>query len=226
MDASAIIGFRSSMTPTAVGCDRVQEKLAQPGEKVEPDEQLMYCVGRGDREALSNLFRRYAGSIRNIGKRILRDTGEADDLVQEVFLYIHRKSVLFDSSKGSARSWIVQVAYTQAFLRRRRLKSHGFYLSAIADRSPETDCQSYSGAEYDQSVEGLFGRSSWHKALETLSEEQRETLRLHFFEGYTFAEIAGKLNQTHANIRHHHYRGLEKLRRQLSEDELNRRSST
>ena len=214
------------MTPTAVGRDRVQEGLAQPVEKVEPDEQLMCCVGRGDREALSNLFRRYAGAIRNIGKRILRDTGEADDLVQEVFLYIHRKSSLFDSSKGSARSWIVQVAYTQAFLRRRRLKSHGFYLSAIADRSPETDCQSYSGAEYDQSVEGLFGRSSWHKALETLSEEQRETLRLHFFEGYTFAEIAEKLNQTHTNVRHHHYRGLEKLRKQLSEDELNKRSST
>jgi RNA polymerase sigma-70 factor (ECF subfamily) len=226
MDASAIIGFRSSMTPTAVGRDRVQEGLAQPVEKVEPDEQLMCCVGRGDREALSNLFRRYAGAIRNIGKRILRDTGEADDLVQEVFLYIHRKSVLFDSSKGSARSWIVQVAYTQAFLRRRYLKSRGFYVSAIADRSPETDCQSYSGAEYDQSVEGLFGRRSWHKALETLSEEQRETLRLHFFEGYTFAEIAEKLNQTHTNVRHHHYRGLEKLRKQLSEDELNKRSST
>jgi RNA polymerase sigma-70 factor (ECF subfamily) len=214
------------MTPTAVSCDRVQEGLAQPGEKVEPDEQLMCCVGRGDREALSSLFRRYAGAIRNIGKRILRDTGEADDLVQEVFLYIHRKSSLFDSSKGSARSWIVQVAYTQAFLRRRRLKSHGFYLSAIADRSPETDCQTYSGAEYDQSVEGLFGRNSWHKALETLSEEQRETLRLHFFEGYTFAEIAEKLNQTHTNVRHHHYRGLEKLRKQLTDDELNKRSST
>jgi len=226
MDASAIIGFRSSMTPTAAGRDRAQEGLAQPVEKVEPDEQLMCCVGRGDREALSNLFRRYAGPIRNIGKRILRDTGEADDLVQEVFLYIHRKSVLFDSSKGSARSWIVQVAYTQAFLRRRHLKSRGFYMSAITDRASETDLRAYSGAEYDQSVEGVFGRDSWHKALETLSDEQRETLRLHFFEGYTFAEIAEKLNQTHTNVRHHHYRGLEKLRKQLTDDELNKRSST
>ena len=190
------------------------------------NEALIEGVKVGDREALSSLFRRFVHLVRNIGERILRDRVEADDLVQEVFLYIHRKSGLFDSAKGSARSWIVQVAYTQAFLRRRHLKSHGFYLSAIADRSPETDCQSYSGAEYDQSVEGLFGRSSWHKALETLSEEQRETLRLHFFEGYTFAEIAEKLNQTHTNVRHHHYRGLEKLRKQLSEDELNKRSST
>ena len=186
----------------------------------------MCCVGRGDRAALSILFRRYAGAIRNIGKRILRDTGEADDLVQEVFLYIHRKGSLFDSSKGSARSWIVQVAYTQAFLRRRVLKSNGFYLSAITDRVSESDLQAYSGAEYDQSAEGIFGRHSWRKALETLSEEQRETLRMHFFEGYTFAEIAEKLNQTHANVRHHHYRGLEKLRKELTDDELNKRSST
>lgn len=214
------------MTPTAVGHDRVQEGPAQPNDKVEPDEQLMCCVGRGDREALSILFRRYAGAIRNIGKRILRDTGEADDLVQEVFLYIHRKGSLFDSSKGSARSWIVQVAYTQAFLRRRLLKAKGFYVSAIADRVSESDLRPYSGAEYDQSVEGLFGRNSWHKALETLSGEQRETLRLHFFEGYTFTEIAEKLNQTHANVRHHHYRGLEKLRKRLGEDELNKQSST
>ena len=190
------------------------------------DETLIARVQVCDREALAQIFRRYAHSIRNIGKRILRDTGEADDLVQEVFLYIHRKCSLFDSSKGSARSWIVQVAYTQAFLRRRLLKSKGFYVSAIADRTSETDLQSYSGAEYDQSVEGLFGRNSWHKALETLSEEQRETLRLHFFEGYTFAEIAERLKQTHANVRHHHYRGLEKLRKQLGEDELNKRSST
>jgi RNA polymerase sigma-70 factor (ECF subfamily) len=190
------------------------------------NEALIERVNIGDREALSFLFRRFVHLVRNIGERILRDRAEADDLVQEVFLYIHRKSSLFDSSKGSARSWIVQVAYTQAFLRRRLLKSKGFYLSAVADRVSESDLQASSGAEYDQSVEGLFGRKGWRKALETLSEEQRETLRLHFFEGYTFAEIAEKLNQTHANVRHHHYRGLEKLRKQLGENELNKRSST
>jgi RNA polymerase sigma-70 factor (ECF subfamily) len=45
-------------------------------------------------------------------------------------------------------------------------------------------------------------------------------LRLHFFEGYTFAEIAEKLGQSHVNVRHHHYRGLEKLRKYLVEREL------
>jgi RNA polymerase sigma-70 factor, ECF subfamily len=187
------------------------------------DENLMQCVQSGDREALGLLFRRYARPVRNVGHRILRDKAEADDLVQEVFLYIHRKSALFDSSKGPASSWIVQVAYTQALLRRRRLKSQGFYLSGITDKPAECDPGGDRGAHYDQTVEGLFGRNGWRRVLESLTEDQRETLRLHFFEGYTFEEIAEKLGQSYGNVRNHHYRGLEKVRKHLTDGELNRR---
>jgi len=187
------------------------------------DEALIARVQTGDRDALALLFRRYAHPIRNVGQRILRDKAEADDLVQEVFLYIHRKSTLFDSSKGSARSWIFQVAYTQALLRRRQLKSQGFYLSGITDKPAESDQASNKGAHYDHTVEGLFGKSGWKKIVGDLSEDQRETFRLHFFEGYTFTEIVEKLGQSYANVRNHHYRGLEKLRKHLADSELNRR---
>lgn len=187
------------------------------------DEALITRVCAGERDALALLFRRHARPVRNVGQRILRDKAEADDLVQEVFLYIHKKSALFDSSKGSARSWIFQIAYTQAFLRRRELKSHGLYASGIGDKPLEIELRTSSGADYDQTVEGLFGRNVWRKILDALTEEQRETLRLHFFEGYTFAEIAGKLGQSYANVRNHHYRGVEKLRKHLAKDELNRR---
>jgi len=152
----------------------------------------------------------------------LRDDSEADDLIQEVFLYVHRKSGLYDPSKGSARSWLFQIAYTQAFLRRRQLKSLGFYASGIGDKACEVETGRSSGGDYDQTLEGLFGRNSWRRVLDALTEDQRETLRLHFFEGYTFAEIAEKLGQSYANVRNHHYRGLEKLRTHLSENELNR----
>jgi RNA polymerase sigma-70 factor (ECF subfamily) len=187
------------------------------------DEGLITGAQTGDRDALALLFRRYAHPVRNIGRRILRDKAEADDLVQEVFLYIHRKSTLFDSSKGSARSWIVQVAYTQALLRRRQLKSHGFYLSGITDKAVECRQLSDRGADYDRSVEGIFGRNGWKKIVEGLTDDQRETFRLHFFEGCTFTEIAEKLGQSYANVRNHYYRGLEKLRNHLAEEELNRR---
>ena len=187
------------------------------------DEVLMHSIQIGDREALSVLFRRYARLVRNVGRRILRDDTESEDLVQEVFLYIHRKCRLFDGSKSNARSWIFQVTYTQAFLRRRQLKSLGFYASGIADKSLEVEPRTSSGADYDRTLEGLFGRNGWRGILGALTEEQRETLRLHFFEGYTFTEIAEKLGQSYANVRNHHYRGLEKLRKHLCEKKLNER---
>jgi RNA polymerase sigma-70 factor, ECF subfamily len=183
------------------------------------DEVLMRYVQEGNKEAMSCLFHRYARTLREVGRRILRDKTEAEDLVQEVFLYIHRKSSVFDSSTGSASSWIVQVAYTQALMRRRRLKAQGFYLSAITEKADECGNVNSRGADYDHTVEGLFGRNVWKKIVEDLTHDQRETLRLHFFEGYTFTEIAEKLGQSHANVRNHHYRGLEKLRGHLAKDE-------
>ncbi len=188
-----------------------------------PDEVLMKCVQEGDKEALSCLFRRYAPALHGIGRRILKDAGEAEDLVQEVFVYVCRKCSHYDASKGAARSWIFQIAYTQAFIRRRQLKSRGFYAFGIADRPQESEPRTNSETEYDHTVEGIFGRNGWRKILDALTHEQRETLRLHFFEGYTFAEIAEKLGQSYANVRNHHYRGLEKLRKHLVENAPNRR---
>jgi RNA polymerase sigma-70 factor, ECF subfamily len=187
------------------------------------DEMLLNCVAAGETDKLALIFRRYARTVHSVGSRILHDPGEADDLVQEVFLYIHRRCALYDRSKGSARSWIFQVAYTQAFLRRRHLKSHGFYASGIADKTRESEPLTKSVADYDQTAEGMFGRTVWRNTLESLSSEQRETLRLHFFEGYTFREIAEKQGQSYANVRNHYYRGLEKLRQRLCENAVNRR---
>ena len=183
---------------------------------------LLDRIAGGDPQALSDLFRRYSRLVHHVGCRILRDAAEADDLVQEVFLYIHRKSALFDSSKGSARSWIIQVAYTQALLRRRELKSHGFYLSGITDKVPECPRSTDNGAHYDHTFEGLFGRNRWKQIVDGLTEDQRETFRLYFFEGYTFAEIAEQLGQSYVNIRHHYYRGVAKLRKHVSKSSWNR----
>jgi RNA polymerase sigma-70 factor, ECF subfamily len=185
------------------------------------DEDLMLAVSTGAKDALAILFGRYARLVRTLGKRILRECPEADDLVQEVFLYIHRRSGLFDRSKGSARSWIIQVAYTQALIRRRELKSHGFYSSGIMDKAPEKRFYSPEGTNSLDSIEELFGKNGWKNVWGSLTECQRETFRLHFYEGCTFGEIAEKLGESYVNIRHHYYRGLEKLRKHADDNGLN-----
>jgi RNA polymerase sigma-70 factor, ECF subfamily len=187
------------------------------------DEALLANVCAGDRDSLALLFRRYARLVRSVGLRILRDEGEADDVVQEVFLYIHKKSALFDGTKGSARSWIIQIGYTQALLRKRHLKVRRFYSSLNIEDVDVTDVGAQAGSSYQQTPEGVFGRNGWKEIEEVLTSDQRETVRLHFFEGYTLEEISMKLKQSHGNVRHHYYRSLEKLRGRLSRSELSAR---
>src|SRR5690348_8228473 len=70
------------------------------------DEVLLFRVCSGDKDSLALLFQRYARPVRSVARRILRDDTEADDLVQDVFLFIQRKCSVYDSSKSSAGSWI------------------------------------------------------------------------------------------------------------------------
>lgn len=197
---------------------------AESASSTEPtDEVLLANTCAGHREPLALLFRRYARLVRSVGLRILRDDGEAEDVLQEVFLYIHRKSHLFDSEKGSGRSWIVHIAYTQALLRRRHLKVRRFYSSLNIEEVEVIDLAAKTESDYHRTPEGVFGRIGWKQIGEMLTADQRETVRLHFFEGYTLEEISMKLKQSHGNVRHHYYRSLEKLRRRLSRSELSAR---
>jgi RNA polymerase sigma-70 factor (ECF subfamily) len=180
------------------------------------DEALMLQVCEGSREALAILFRRYAKLVRGISFRVLRDASEADDLVQDVFLLVHRDCKAFDRSKAPARYWILQIAYRRAISRRRYLTSRHFYTRIDLDDAacnlvdPRSDL-----GQLGRSVERGLGNGALQTAFQTLSESQRQTLRLFFIEGYTFDEIAAKLGQSRGNVKHHYFRGLDRLRREL-----------
>ncbi len=185
------------------------------------DEALMARVCNGDREALASLFRRYARIVRGVAYRVLRDASEADDLLQDIFLLVHRLCGTFDSSKGSARFWILQMTYRRAISRRRYLTARHFYTHLDLDQAADRVCDVPSKAGRENSVDGaLERREAWEAWLAELSESQRQTLNLFFFDGYTFEEIASKTGQTVGNARNHYYRGLQKLRKQISAGKL------
>lgn len=176
------------------------------------DEALIAEVSLGSGEALAILFRRYAGPVRGVALRVLRDASEADDLVQDVFLLIYRLCKTFDGSKGSAQFWILQMAYRRAISRRRYLNSRHFYTRVELDDQAIHDVEPRSG-QGDAANRHMLTGLDLQKAFATLSEDQQRTLRLHFIEGYTLEEIAKMLGQTRGNVRHHSFRGLERLRK-------------
>jgi RNA polymerase sigma-70 factor (ECF subfamily) len=175
------------------------------------DEVLVAQVAQGSREALASLFRRHARIVRRVAYRILRNASEADDLVQEIFLLVHRECKAFDASKSPARFWILQIAHRRAISRRRYLSSRHFY-SRIDLDDAATDPQAISD-ELDDLIDQRLENDRLNQALASLSEDQQKTLRLFFIEGYTFDEIATKLGHSRGNVKNHYFRGLEKLRK-------------
>jgi RNA polymerase sigma-70 factor (ECF subfamily) len=174
------------------------------------DEDLMARLQSNDSTALDLLFERYCSLVLGIALRILKDHGEAENVVQETFLYLYKKARLYDVTKGSARSWIVQVAFHRAFDQRKHLRRRGFFLGTDIDSLDDT---LLGETDLDREIGSTLDRAQLKKAFAELPEMQRRTLELHFFEGLQPREIAERLEEPVGNIRHHYYRGLERLRK-------------
>jgi RNA polymerase sigma-70 factor, ECF subfamily len=178
---------------------------------LESDECLLARVCQDDRQALAELFRRYALKVRGIAIRLLHDRHEAEDMVQEVFILVHRDCHKFDPSRGSAYFWIMQMAHSRAISRYRYLTSRQFYRHAEIEELEDVLPSHASTSELDAIVSrGMLG-----KMFEALSPDQRETLRLYFFEGFTLSEIATERGKILGTVKNHFYRGLDRLRRQI-----------
>jgi RNA polymerase sigma-70 factor (ECF subfamily) len=197
-----------------IAWDRLQERepaVAPAAEERGPtDQELMALVQANDAAALECLFHRYSRLVLRIARGIVRDPGEAEDVVQEAFFYLYKKSALFDGAKGNVKSWLAQIALHRALDHRSRLVRRGFYagtdIGSLDDiLIGETDLDREIGAKLDG--EQLL------KAFAQLPEAQRSTLELFYFQGLDLREISRKQQESLGNTRHHFYRGLERLRK-------------
>jgi RNA polymerase sigma-70 factor, ECF subfamily len=215
MDASLTFRF-PSLAPAEESARTSSPPASEPTQIAASDETLLTLVSAGSQEALALLFRRYARTVRSVAYRVLRDTSEADDLVQDVFVLVHRDCRAFDSSKAPARFWILQMAYRRAISRRRYLTSRHFYTRLdLDDAGSQVADPATLPAQLNDSIDRRLENGRLDTVFATLSEDQRQTLRFFFTEGYTLDEIADKLGQSRGNVKHHYFRGLEKLRKEL-----------
>jgi RNA polymerase sigma-70 factor, ECF subfamily len=146
-----------------------------------PIDVLLDRLAAGDHAALGEVYDRYAGLVNGLALRILRNTAEAEEVIQEVFVQIWRQAVRFDPARGSAEAWICTIARTRALDRLRRRTS----------RREEPDDEIPGASATPRTVEALAVR----KALESLSADQRTALELAYWEGLTQSEIAERLGE-------------------------------
>lgn len=173
------------------------------------DGELMAHLQAGCNDALGVLFDRYHRLVLSIALKIVRDPGEAEDVVQGVFLEIFRSVAQFDPSKGTTKVWILQYAYHRAINRRQHLSARSFYsqtnLETVENRVPET--VSTLGRLTQVERKHLL-----REGLATLGGAQKRVIELATSNGLSMKEIADKTGDSLLNVRHHYYRGLQKLR--------------
>jgi RNA polymerase sigma-70 factor (ECF subfamily) len=174
------------------------------------DIELVECLRDGEHEALAQLFNRYHRLVLNIAAKIVRDRAEAEDLMQEVFFAIYRVIGRFDPARGTVKNWIVQFAYHKSLNRRRYLTLRGAFDDAqIREFDPPE--ASYSPHELDANYPHEIVLAV-REGLDGLTPKQREVVELVCFQGLLLREVAESTRQTLGNVRHHYYRGIEKLR--------------
>ncbi len=188
-------------------------------------EDLFRYVQLGHQDAFAILFERYHRLVLEIALKVLRDRSEAEDLMQSVFFEIYRCSAQFDPARGTVKTWIALYAYHRSLGRRRYLNVRSVLTEQETDGRVEQDFALPARFAADGLTE-LEQRRLVEQGLATLNDQQRETLKLAFYEGFSMAEIADRRNESIVNVRHHYYRGLRKLRALLyggSSDEIRRR---
>jgi RNA polymerase sigma-70 factor, ECF subfamily len=179
-----------------------------------PDDLLMAHLTSGHDDALAVLFERYHRLVIKIALKIVRDAGEAEDVMQSVFLEIYKVAAQFDPARGSTKVWILQYAYHRSMTKRQQLINRKFYSNADISEALDHAYLPTHSALASPEIQHLVRQS-----LETLNTVQRRVLQLAYFEGFSLKEIADETGESLGNVRHHYYRGLSKLRTFIAEPE-------
>lgn len=146
------------------------------------DAESLTRLGQRDENAMEEIFRRYSGPVYSVALRVLHDTGQAEDVLQEVFLQLWRNPEAFVKDRGSLGAWLVVVARNRAIdLLRRRKPSDSVDDVVLAS----------SINVADEAVQNVM-MEKVRRALAELPPEQRKSLELAYFEGLSHTEIASR----------------------------------
>ncbi len=167
----------------------------------------------GDAGALSELYDRHTPLLYALALRILRRSGDAEDVVQETWLQAWRGAAGWEPSRGSVGAWLVTIARSRAIDRFRSLASRHraeAVAEPLAGPSPEEPIQQAAAGQ-------LRGRVA--EALAALPDAQRRALELAYFGGYSQSEIAERLGAPLGTVKSWCRQGLLRLRDLVPQEE-------
>lgn len=178
------------------------------------DVALLSRVARRDADALAALYDRHHRLLFSLILRILGDRGEAEDVLQEVFVRVWDRADSYSSALGAPSAWLVRVARNRAIdrLRSRQVRSG---LAGAMDAAPPAADGSPSSDPEGQASQAELQRTV-RAALADLPEEQRVLIDAAYFDGFTQSELAERYGLPLGTVKTRIRTAMQTLRRRLA----------
>ncbi len=170
---------------------------------------LLGRAGRGDQAAFADLYDALAPLLYGLVLKVVRDPAQSEEVTQEAFVELWRLAPRYDASRGSVRSWAATIAHRRAIDRVRSEQSARDRADREAQKRP---------IQYDDVAEHVVANidgTRVRKALERLTEIQRQAVELAYFGGHSYREVALLLNVAEGTIKTRIRDGMIRLRDEL-----------
>jgi len=169
-----------------------------------PDVDLLDRIVGRDREAFSLFYDRHAPVVLGLCSRILRDSRDAEEVLQEVFLKVWNDAARFDARRASVKTWLFTIARSRSLDRWRSRKSDEKRMTGEGD--------SFAEAAGEDPEPASLRKQYVERHLQSLSPKERELIFMAYYEGLTQEEIAARLEEPLGTIKSRVRAALQKLR--------------
>ena len=179
------------------------------------DEALLSAIAGGAVWAMDTLYQRYSRILYSLAYRMVADHQIAEDLLQDAFLSVWRRSISFSPQAGMARSWLISIVHHRAIDHLRRVRRRSSVQEAPLEEL-EFDETTAVADVWDEAWRSIQS-SQVRAALMKIPTEQRMVIELAYFQGWTHAEIAEGTQTPLGTVKARMRLGLNHLKRALLE---------
>jgi RNA polymerase sigma-70 factor (ECF subfamily) len=178
--------------------------------------QWLARTGLGDRSAFGKLYERTSGHLFAVVLRIQRDRGQAEDLLQDIYVSVWKAAASFDAARSQPLTWLTHIARNRAIDSLRRAQTQPQTVSLSRDEDDEAPDPHEALASEGPGPLDLLGQASDRRELaqcmEHLTPPQRQSVALAFFDGLSHAEVAEHLCEPLGTVKSWVRRALSTLK--------------
>ncbi len=173
---------------------------------------LLARVARGDHQAFELVYGELAGPVYGVVRQVLRDPAQSEEIAQEVLLEIWCTASRFDPARGSAAAWALTIAHRRAV---DRVRSEN-----AGSRREQKAAPDLSGADDDvaEVVAARLDQQRVRRCLGGLTDLQRESIKLAYYGGYTYPQVAQLLGVALGTVKTRIRDGMIRMRDCLEVD--------